>query len=94
MATSRHISLKDAARSEDIESMLKKNNIPFVNISSFSNEAFIVKLTQGEEVIFSLRKSLDLQISSLQLILSRLTIEGKRFSRLDLRFDKPVVTLR
>jgi|SRR3989344_6261348 len=73
---------------------LKKNNISFITVSVYDKESFLVKLSSGEEIIFSAEKNLDLQTSSLQLILSRLTIEGKRFSRLDFRFEKPVITLK
>jgi cell division septal protein FtsQ len=42
------------------------------------------------EVIFSAEKGIDNQIDSLQLIFSRAKIEGRKLSRVDLRFDKPV----
>lgn len=45
-----------------------------------------------EEVILSLQKNITLQIASLQLTIAHLTIEGKRFHRLDFRFDKPIIT--
>jgi hypothetical protein len=48
-------------------------------------------LESGIEVYFSQTKPLDEQIASLQLILNRLTIEGKRVSRVDFRFNNPVV---
>ena len=51
----------------------------------------IVFLESGEKVIISKKKILDSQISSLQLISSRFTIEGKHFVSLDLRFDRPVL---
>lgn len=79
---------------KNLTAKLKKNNISFASISSFSEGGFFIKLGAGEEIILSSQKNIDVQISSLQLILSRLTIEGKRFSRLDFRFDKPVITLR
>lgn len=74
--------------------VLKKNNINFTAISEYNKNSILVRLSSGEEVIFSQYKNFELQTSSLQLILSRLTIEGKRFSRLDFRFEKPVITLK
>lgn len=50
-----------------------------------------VRLEGDELTIFSTFKELKIQINSLQLILTRAKIEGKKISRLDLRFDKPVV---
>ncbi|HUS51988.1 MAG TPA: hypothetical protein VMX77_00815 [Candidatus Bathyarchaeia archaeon] len=43
------------------------------------------------EVFFSSEKEASVQVGSLQLILSRTKIEGKRLKRVDLRFDKPVI---
>lgn len=42
--------------------------------------------------IFSGKKDLKVQLDSLQLIFSRAKIEGRKIQRVDLRFDKPVVT--
>jgi len=42
--------------------------------------------------IFSIKKDLKIQLDSLQLIFSRAKIEGRKIQRVDLRFDKPVVT--
>jgi len=42
--------------------------------------------------VFSLKKERPLQLDSLQLILSRAKIEGSQVKRVDLRFDKPIVT--
>lgn len=78
----------------ELEKLLKENNIHYTAIESASQSAVLIRLKSGEDVFFSTKKSYQFQISSLQLVLSRLTIEGKRFSRLDFRFDKPVVALR
>lgn len=70
----------------DIQSLLIKNNIQF---SKIEREKIFIK--NGGIVYLDLDKNLPSQISSLQLILSRLTIEGKKFKKLDLRFDKPII---
>ncbi len=77
-----------------IEALLEKNQIAFENVYYMQDDTYIVLLPDGEEVVLLANKSIEQQISSLQLIASRLTIEGKRFSRLDFRFNKPVITLR
>jgi hypothetical protein len=58
---------------------------------SFSGTDIKITLVDGQTVLFSSEKSIKTQVSSLQFILSRLTMEDRRFSQLDLRFDKPVI---
>ncbi len=75
-----------------IEEQLKKDGISYSNVIASSDGSFVAKLVNGGEVILSSKKDIKSQLSSLQLIVSRLTIEGKRLRILDFRFDKPVVT--
>src|ERR1035437_579672 len=74
-----------------VENALDKKKIPFLSTSYNLDNSFTVELRDGGEVILSSGKDLDSQLSSLQLILSRLTIEGKKLKKLDFRFDNPVV---
>lgn len=76
----------ESSNNSNLENLLSKNNIPFVKIEN--NTVFL--RDQGVVYLDS-KKNLASQISSLQLILSRLTIEGKKFKKLDLRFDKPII---
>lgn len=76
----------DSLENTSIEDLLNKNNIQFIKV-----DRNIVYLKDQGEVFLNLDKNLALQISSLQLILSRLTIEGKKFKKLDLRFEKPII---
>jgi len=76
-----------------VEAKLKEKNIDFSEIKPV-NGGYRILMKNGGEVLFSSHKDIALQISSLQFILSRLTMESKLFSRLDLRFDKPVVVLQ
>ena len=73
-----------------IKEKLSKLTIDLTSIVA-SGSSYRLTLKDGEEVIFSSQKSLDSQISSLQFITLHLTMEGRRFHRLDLRFDKPVI---
>jgi len=58
-------------------------------ISPFSGEV----LVKGDvTLLFSLKKEAQIQLDSLQLIFSRSKIEGKTIRKIDLRFDKPVLT--
>ncbi len=56
-----------------------------------SEKGILVRLKDELEVFFSFQKEATAQVGSLQLILSRTKIEGKRLKRVDLRFDKPVI---
>lgn len=87
--------LFDTDSSEDaVKRSLTKYAIAYDRIQSSSDSAILVTLKSGEEVVMSKTRNLDEQISSLQLILFRLTMEGKRVSQFDLRYDKPVIKFR
>lgn len=89
----KNVAVKPSAKSNDtqvLSQLLKDRNISFLQVTA-SDAAYIVVLSNGSEIILSSEKELANQVTSLQLVLTRLTIEGKGFSRLDLRFDKPVV---
>lgn len=75
-----------------LESQFDKSSIGYTVIAANSDGSFTVKIPQGGTVIISAKKDIKKQISSLQLILSRLTIEGKKLKVLDFRFDNPVVS--
>jgi hypothetical protein len=75
-----------------IESELEKSNISFKTVNVKEDSSFEVHLADSSVVILSSKKDIKSQISSLQLILSRLTIEGKKLKVLDFRFDNPVVS--
>jgi len=77
----------------ELEKMLQDKKISYYAINKLSNST-LIKLTNSGEVIISSQKDLGTQIHSLQYLLSHLTMEGKDFTRLDLRFDKPVIVLR
>lgn len=47
----------------------------------------------GTQIVLSLTKSNTTLPASLQIIMSRFRIEGTKPSRIDFRFDKPIVTL-
>lgn len=79
-------------KKQQLRSLLSKNNIPFSRIDSASDSSFLVELQNGGKILFSSSLPTNQELSSLQLILSRLTIEGKRLNLLDFRFDKPVIT--
>ena len=75
-----------------LENALDKKNISFSLANINSDGSFTVELRDGGKIILSSKKDLNNQLSSLQLILSRLTIEGKKLKKLDFRYDNPVVS--
>ena len=75
-----------------LENVLDTKGINFLSVNLENDGSFNVKLKDSGEVILSSKKDLKSQLSSLQLILSRLTIEGKKLKVLDFRYDRPVVS--
>lgn len=76
-----------------LQEALTKNKIEF-DLLSRTDQFLVIRLKDGAEIIFSNSKNTNEQISSLQLMLSRFTIEGKRIEKLDFRYDNPVVSFR
>lgn len=76
---------------KELKSLLRSHNIMYTAISRSSDE-FVITLNLKQRVFVTRDKNLTEQISSLQDILPHLTMEGKQFRQLDLRYDKPVVT--
>lgn len=77
-----------------IEAELRKRKIEFTSISSIDQNSYKIIMKENGEVFMSSEKDVMSQLSSLQVIMQRLTMEGKKFSRLDLRYDRPVISLR
>lgn len=78
-------SLKIVAKTKDTIVNIKEI-IPAQN-----NSAQLV-LDSGTEVIIDNNINVDNTVSSLQTIVRRFTIEGKSVSKIDYRFEKPVIT--
>lgn len=74
-----------------IEDLLFDAQIVFTSISLNDNSSYKVLLKDGGEVVISLKKNIERQITSLQPILKQLTIDGRKFNRIDFRYDKPLV---
>lgn len=77
----------------EVERLLKEKNVSFLFVTPSKEGGYIVTLPENAEVVMG-KENIPEQIASLQLITTRLTMEGKRFSRLDLRFDRPVIVLK
>jgi cell division septal protein FtsQ len=77
-----------------VKKALDAKKIEYDEINVSSEGAYMVRLKTGEDVILSSEKDLAKQLSSLQVIYSRLTMEGRGLRKLDLRYDKPVVVFK
>ncbi|EKD85931.1 MAG: hypothetical protein ACD_37C00574G0002 [uncultured bacterium] len=75
-----------------VEESLKKKNISFQSIDTANDLSIVVKLDKNKEVVIDPDKDIGEQLSSLQLIIAQLKIEGKSFKRLDFRYQKPIIT--
>lgn len=77
----------------DLAQKLKDKNIIFDELRESSNAASLIigKVRDGPRVYFSKNIEADWQVNSLQLILLKLTIDNKKPSLIDLRFDHPIV---
>jgi hypothetical protein len=75
-----------------LEDELANKHISFSSVVVNSDDSYVVNLIDNGEVILSSKKDIGSQLSSLQLMLARLTIEGKKLKVLDFRFDNPVVS--
>ncbi|MGH7245663.1 MAG: hypothetical protein ACREGI_01870 [Candidatus Levyibacteriota bacterium] len=77
---------------EQIARLCQKHGIQTVTIKVPDSSTIDIVLSNNQEAILTTKKDLEMQIASLQLTISRLTIEGKTFRRIDFRFDRPVVS--
>jgi len=89
----KNLSQSDTENIELLTDGLKQQKIDVASIKQ-QDASYIITLKDGAIIIFSAQKNINSQISSLQVILSRLTMEGRLFRQLDLRFDKPVILLK
>ena len=76
-----------------IKKALKERSITFTSVEN-NDSQFLIKLENGGNVTLSAKKDIILQISSLQFVLSRLTMEGRQFRTLDLQYDKPIIVFK
>ena len=75
-----------------LEKLLKDKKIQYKYVATQKNLSYLIKLQSNGEVIIDPSKNIDQQLSSLQLILSQLKIEGKTLKRLDFSYQKPIIT--
>ncbi len=73
------------------ENLLKSDFSP-ASIRIIQKDEIAVYSLKDMLVIFTSEKGLETQVNSLQLILSKAKIDAAKITKIDLRFDKPVIT--
>lgn len=75
-----------------IEKGLKDKKILYISVETLKDLNYQILLDNKTQVIIDSKKDIGAQLSSLQLVLTQLKIEGKSFKRLDFRYQKPVIS--
>lgn len=75
----------------ELTNILTERNISVEFPLILTESAILAKTADGEEFWFSVNKEFTPQVDSLQIILARLKIEGKKIKKVDLRYERPVV---
>lgn len=86
------LSKNQTSSTKKLANILDKKNIPYESIVTQNDLNYKIKLENNGEVVINPEKDLEKQVSSLQLIISQLKIDGKAFKRLDFRYEKPIIT--
>lgn len=71
---------------------LREKKIAYKDIETTKSLKYKIKFEDNAEAIIDPKKDIPEQITSLQLILSQLKIEGKAFKRLDFSYQKPIIS--
>ncbi|HEX8965136.1 MAG TPA: cell division protein FtsQ/DivIB [Patescibacteria group bacterium] len=77
--------------SDTMQKLFDQFHLSVESINTGTDSATHILFSSGQEIVLSENKAMETQLASLQLIMNRLTIEGKQFNRIDLRFDNPVI---
>lgn len=75
-----------------ISKTLKDHKIKYKDLETTKDLKYKIKFEDNAEAIIDPKKDIESQITSLQLILSQLKIEGKAFKRLDFSYQKPIIS--
>lgn len=87
-------SVISTSSTDDIQVKLHEKNIQFSEMKYLPDESGVYfKVNDTTEVYLSSQKDIEYQISSLQILLSQLTIDSKQAKRIDFRYVRPIVKL-
>ncbi len=67
-------------------------NLRILTIDIKGQDMLVFNLEGDKKIVFSNNKEKEIQTYQLELIIRQFKIEGKEFKKIDLRFEKPVIT--
>lgn len=80
----------EKSREKEFAEEFKKAKLELVSLSVSGEKEIEASLSGGTKVLFK-TEEISQQVSSLQVLLSRFKIEGRRPKIIDLRFEKPII---
>ena len=84
--------VSELATKNDLSEVLSDKNFIMESLVEGSSSGIIIgKIKDGPKVYFSKNKEAKWQVVSLELILNKLTIDNKKPTLIDLRFEQPIV---
>ncbi len=86
------VDYKDIKQALYFVDKLKQINIYPLTIDIKGQDMLVFNLIGEKKIIFSNNKDKETQDYQLELIVKQFKIEGKEFSKIDLRFDKPIIS--
>ncbi len=86
------IDYKDIKQTLFFIDKLKQINLSPLTIDIKGQDMLVFNLKDNKKIIFSNKKERELQYYQLELIIRQFKIEGKEFIKIDLRFEKPIIT--
>ncbi|MBI3980381.1 hypothetical protein HY345_00090 [Candidatus Microgenomates bacterium] len=75
----------------DLVNLLAQNQLSVSYLNFIDNETIEASLSSGIKVIFTTKKDIKEEVASLQLILARFRIEGRKVNKIDLRFKNAFI---
>jgi len=86
------IDYKDIKQTLFFINKLKEINLTVLTIDIKGQDMLVFNLVDNKKIVFSNNKDKEVQDYQLGLIIKQFKIEGKDFKKIDLRFDKPIIS--
>ena len=87
------INYKDIQQTLFFIDKLRQINLSPLTIDIKGQDMLVFNLNGDKKIVFSNKKEKELQDYQLEFIIRQFKIEGKEFKKIDLRFEKPVITI-
>lgn len=94
VAKNQKVTDKQTVYAAQIAAGLTKSDFNIASIRLLDSGEIAVYSPQDAIAVFSSDKDLNLQIDSLQQVLAKAKIDATKINKIDLRFDKPVITFK